>query len=476
MTFEQQESEMSTQSTGDVSAFDAIVIGTGQGGKPLASALAGSGRKTAVVERSHVGGTCVNYGCTPTKTMVASARVAWLARRAANFGVQIGDVSLDMEKVRQRKRSIVDSFRSGSEKSLESDENLTLVRGEASFEDQKTVIVRSDSGEHRLRAEQIFINTGLSPVKPPIDGLEEIETLDNESIMELDQVPDHLLVLGGGYVGLEFAQMFRRFGSRVTVIDRSEHVLGQEDEDIAEEVEKVLRDEDLNLILQGSVERVEQASGLVRLHVKSAEGTRKVEGSHLLVAAGRKPNSDALNLDAAGIKTDDKGFIQVNERLETNVKGVFALGDVKGGPAFTHVSYNDHLVLKTNLLDGGDTTIAGRPLVYTVFIDPQLGRLGFNERQAREQNRKVRVAKIPMSKVARALETDDTRGVMKAIVDADTEQLLDCTIFGMQDGELMSMLQIAIMGGVSFPKLRDGMFAHPLLAESFNTLFGSFRD
>jgi len=467
---------MSTQSIGDVRSFDAIVIGTGQGGKPLATALAGSGRETAVVERSHVGGTCVNYGCTPTKTMVASARVAWLARRAADFGVRIGDVSLDMEKVRQRKRAIVDSFRSSSDKSLKQTKNLTLVRGEASFEDRKTILVRSEDGDRRLRGEQIFINTGLSPARSPIDGLDKIETLDNESIMELDHVPGHLLVLGGGYVGLEFAQMFRRFGSRVTVIDRSQHVLSQEDEDIAEEVEKVLRDEGLTLILQGTVERAEQSGGALRLHVKSPHGERTVEGSHLLIAAGRKPNSKALNLDAAGIRTDDKGFIQVNERLETNVEGVFALGDVKGGPAFTHVSYNDYLVLKTNLLDDGDATITGRPLVYTVFIDPQLGRVGLNERQAREQNRKVRVAKIPMSKVARALETDDTRGVMKAIVDGDTEHILGCTIFGMQGGEMMSMLQIAMIGEVPFPKLRDGMFAHPLLAESFNTLFESFQD
>jgi pyruvate/2-oxoglutarate dehydrogenase complex dihydrolipoamide dehydrogenase (E3) component len=336
--------------------------------------------------------------------------------------------------------------------------------------------VRGARGEHRLEAPQIFINTGLSPVQPPIDGLDQVATLDNASIMELDHVPEHLLVLGGGYVGLEFAQMFRRFGSRVTVIDRGEHVLSQEDTDISEEVEKVLRDDGLTLLQKSTVRRARQAGDRIALSVYAPQGEQTVDGSHLLVATGRRPNTKALNLAAAGIKTDDDGFIQVNDRLETGVEGIFALGDVKGGPAFTHVSYHDYQVLKTNLLDGGQASIKDRPLLYAVFIDPQLGRLGLNERQAREQGHEVRIAKMPMSKVARAMETDDTRGVVKAIVDAQSEQILGCSVFGQQGGEVMSMLQIAMMGRLSYTRLRDGMFAHPLLAESLNTLFGSFED
>lgn len=455
--------------------FDAIVIGTGQGGPPLAAALAGAGRRTAIIERAHAGGTCVNYGCTPTKTMVASARVAWLARRAADFGVRTAEISVDMSKVRERKRSIVESFRHSSEKRIEKAANLTLVRGEASFVDHRTVAVAGGDGQRRLRADQIFINTGLRPVRPPIEGLESAGPLDNVSIMELGHVPEHLIVLGGGYVGLEFAQMFHRFGSRVTVIDRNEHVLRHEDEDISEEVEAVLRDEGVALLQRSTVQRAEKTGKVIQLHVKSPGGEQSLSGSHLLVAAGRTPNTDALNLDAAGIETDEKGFIRVNERLETNVRGIYALGDVKGGPAFTHVSYNDYLVLKSNLLNGGQATISARPLVYTVFIDPQLGRVGLNERQAQQQGLDYRVAKIPMTKVARALETDETRGVVKAIVEPETGRILGATVFGMQGGEIMSMLQIAMMGEVPYQLLRDGMFAHPLLAELLNTLFSSFE-
>ncbi|MEX0937313.1 MAG: mercuric reductase [Pirellulales bacterium] len=456
--------------------YDAIVIGSGQGGKPLAMALAAAGRKTAVIERAHVGGTCVNYGCTPTKTMVASANVAHLVRRSADYGVHTAEIAIDMKKIRERKRAIVKQFRSSSESSLEDADKLTLVRGEASFESAHRVRVRGAEGDQIAEAPQIFINTGLSPVQPPIDGLDQVASLDNASVMELDRVPDHLLVLGGGYVGLEFAQMFRQFGSQVTVIDRGEHVLSQEDTDISQEVEKVLRADGLTLLQSSTVRRAHQDGDRIALSVVGPQGEKSVQGSHLLVAAGRRPNIKALNLAAAGIKTDDSGFIQVNDRLETGVDGVYALGDVKGGPAFTHVSYHDYQVLKTNLLDGGRASIADRPLLYTVFIDPQLGRLGLNQRQAREQGREVRVAKMPMSKVARAMETDDTRGVVKAIVDAQSEQILGCTVFGQQGGEVMSMLQIAMMGRLPYTRLRDGMFAHPLFAESLNTLFGSFED
>ena len=316
----------------------------------------------------------------------------------------------------------------------------------------------------------------LAPDLGGLDGLDEVDTLDNESIMELDEVPDHLLVIGGGYVGLEFAQMFARFGSRVTVIDRGEHVLSQEDEDISEEVESILRDEGLTLLQRATVQRAETTDSGVRLQVDAPGGAQSIRGSHLLVAAGRRPNTQSLKLDAAGVQVDDQGFVRVNDRLETNVSGIYALGDVKGGPAFTHVSYDDYRVLKANLVDGRDRSIADRSLLYTVFIDPQLGRLGLNERQAHEAGRKIRVAQVSMEQVARALETGETRGLMKAIVDQETDQILGCAILGLQGGEVMSMIQIAMQARIPYTDLRDGMFAHPLLAESLNTLFGSFRE
>ena len=345
--------------------FDAIVIGTGQGGKPLALELAEAGYQTAVIERAAVGGTCVNYGCTPTKTMVASARIAWLARRAADFGIDIGPVSVNMERVRQRKRSLVEMFRTSGEKSLEQAENLELIRGEASFIEAKSLQVQLAAGGARyLTAKRIIINTGLQPVRPPIDGLDRVRTLDNVSIMELDEVPRHLLVLGGGYVGLEFAQMFRRFGSKVTIIDRGEQLLKQEDPDIAEELVKILREDGIEVLLRTSARKVrEDRDGALHLEIDVLDGPRTVTGTHLLVAVGRAPATEALRLDAAGIETDEKGFVRVNARLETNEAGVFAIGDVKGGPAFTHVSYNDYLVLKTNLLHGGDSSIDGRPIL-----------------------------------------------------------------------------------------------------------------
>jgi pyruvate/2-oxoglutarate dehydrogenase complex dihydrolipoamide dehydrogenase (E3) component len=286
-------------------------------------------------------------------------------------------------------------------------------------------------------------------------------------------LPDHLLVLGGGYIGLEFGQMFRRFGSAVTVVQRSNQLLGREDPDVAEEVAKILREDGVEVLLETQTLRAEQADGTIRLTVRTQNGERTLSGSHLLVAAGRVPNTDALNLSAAGVKTDKGGTVQVNERLETNVPGIYALGDVKGGPAFTHISYDDFRIIRTNLLEGGNTTTTGRLVPYTVYIDPQLGRVGLSETEARATGRPIRVAKMPMAYVARALEMDEARGFMKAIVDADTNQILGYTALGVEGGELMSMVEIAMMGKVPYTTLRDGIFAHPTLAEALNNLFAS---
>lgn len=455
--------------------YDVIIIGAGQAGVPLASAFAQDGRKTALVEATHVGGTCVNEGCTPTKTMVASARVAYLARRAADYGVQVGDVSVDMSVVRKRKRDIVESFRGGNERRLEQN-GVELLMGEAQFSDAKNVTVHMNSGEtQKISGDLIFINAGARPSKPDLPGIDTVRWLDSTSIMELDQVPEHLIVLGGGYVGLEFGQMFRRFGAQVTVVQRGARLLAREDADIADAVATIMREDGIDVLLNTAAQRVEQnAAGEVQLTVKTPDGERMIKGSHLLVAAGRTPNSDRLNLAAAGVFTDKHGNIIANERLETNVAGIYAFGDIKGGPAFTHISYDDFRIIKTNLISGGTATITNRLVPYTVFIDPQLGRVGMSEEEARAAGRSIKVATMPMNYVARALETDESRGMMKAVVDASNDQIIGFAMLGIEGGEIMSAVQLAMMGKLPYTALRDGVFAHPTLAESLNNLFTNF--
>jgi pyruvate/2-oxoglutarate dehydrogenase complex dihydrolipoamide dehydrogenase (E3) component len=452
--------------------YDAIVIGSGQAGTPLSTALAAYGMHTALIERKHVGGTCINEGCTPTKTMVASGRAAYLARRAADYGVHTGLVSIDLRKVRQRKRNIVDAFRNGSQSRIEKAANLELIFSEARFTGPKTVEVRSrDGAQCALSAQYIFINAGTRASRPRLDGLDDIPALDNASIMELDTVPDHLLIMGGGYIGLEFGQLFRRFGSRVTIIQSAGQLLTREDPDIAEEVAKILQQDGVEVLLNARAIHVRQVDRSIRLEVQQQGHSITLVGSHLLVATGRIPNSDTLNLAAAGIQTNDRGFIKVNDRLETTAIGVYALGDIKGGPAFTHIAYDDFRIIRANLLEKKNASTINRQVPYTVFIDPQLGRVGLTETQARAQNRNIRVAKLPMTSVARALEVDETRGFMKAIVDSETNQILGAAILGIEGGEIMSALEIAMMGTLPYTALRDGTFAHPTLAESLNNLF-----
>lgn len=454
--------------------YDAIVIGAGQAGGPLASAFARAGRKTALIEREHAGGTCINEGCTPTKTMVASARVAYLARRGADYGVGTGALTIDMRRVRQRKRDIVDSFRGGSERRIQAAPNVDLIYGEARFTAPKTVEVTLASGATReLAAETIFINTGERPAPPNVPGLDPARALNSTTIMELDVVPSHLLVIGGGYVGLEFAQMFRRFGSQVTIIQRGARLLGREDADVAEAVAKILAEDGIEILLKSSpTQAMTTSDGNITLRVTTPTGERDLTSSHVLAAAGRVPNTEALNLAAADVVTNERGYITVNERLETNVPGIYALGDVKGPPAFTHISYDDFRIIRTNLIDHGNATTTGRLVPYTVFIDPQLGRVGLGEDEARAQGRNIKVAKMPMDYVARADEVDEARGFMKAIVDAETQQILGCAILGIEGGELMAMIEIAMMGKLPYPVLREAVFAHPTLAESLNNLFG----
>jgi pyruvate/2-oxoglutarate dehydrogenase complex dihydrolipoamide dehydrogenase (E3) component len=449
--------------------YDAIVIGAGQAGGPLSTALARGGKRTALIEREHVGGTCINEGCTPTKTMVASARVAYLARRGADYGVKTGPVEVDLARVRERKRDIVKRFRAGSLRRIESTPGVDLICAEARFTGPRRIAVDGRS----LEADLVFINTGCRPAAPEVEGLEQVPSLDSTSIMELDQVPEHLLVLGGGYIGLEFGQMFRRFGSRVTIVQRGRQLLPLEDEDIAGAVGDLLREDGIDVLLDAQAIRASATTSGVRLTVRTAEGERPLDGSHVLRAAGRVPNTDRLDPAAAGIAIDDKGFIKVNERLETTASGVYALGDVKGGPQFTHISYDDFRVIRTNLLQHGRACVTDRLVPYTVFIDPQLGRIGLSERDAKRQGKSVRVARMPMSHVARALELDESRGFMKALVDPGSGQILGAAVLGIEGGELMSAIQLAMMGQLPYGRLRDAVFAHPTLAESLNNLFST---
>ncbi len=454
--------------------LDAIIIGTGQGGKPLAGALAEARWKTAIIEKAErVGGTCVVTGCTPTKTMVASARVAHLARRAADYGVRTGPIEVDLAVVRQRKRDIVQSWSAGSRKGMERHETLELVMGHARFSGPMEVTVETHGGDTRvLTARHIFVNAGTRPGVPPIPGLDGVEAYDNESIMELGEAPAHLIVIGGGFVGLEFAQMFRRFGSRVTVLEKDPHCLPREDEDVAAAVRKVLEEDGIEILCGSKVERVERgADGKITVTAAREDGERRIAGSHVLVAAGRVPNSDTLDPEKAGLALDDRGYITVNDRLETSVPGIFALGDVNGGPPFTHISYDDFRILKTNILEGGRASRKGRVVPYTLFIDPPLGRVGLTEREARAQGHDVRVATLPMSRVARAMETDETRGVMKAVVDRMTNRVLGAAILGIEGGEVATVIQVAMMAGLPYTALKDGVFSHPTVSESLNDLF-----
>jgi pyruvate/2-oxoglutarate dehydrogenase complex dihydrolipoamide dehydrogenase (E3) component len=410
--------------------------------------------------------------------MAASARVAYLARRSSDYGVQTGPVKVNLAQVRERKQKVVERFRNGAEEVLEATANLDVIRGEASFIDARTVKVEGSGNETlRLSTEKIFINTGAKPVIPPIAGLNRVPSLDSTSIMELETLPKHLLIVGGGYIAIEFGQMFHRYGSQVTIIEQGKQLLAREDSDVAEEVYKILREDGIGVILKARASRVEtNEQGQIRLTVSGDGGETTVNGSHLLIATGRRPNTDHLNLGAAGIEMDEKGYVKVNERLETNVPGIYAIGDIKPGPAFTHISYDDFRIIQANLLQNGNARIESRPVPYTIFMDPQLGRVGLTEKEARAQGRSIRVAKLPMAHVAKAIQFGETRGFMKAIVDAETNQILGCAILGMEGGEVMTVLQVAMMGKLPYTVIRDGIFAHPTLAESLNNLFMAMDD
>jgi pyruvate/2-oxoglutarate dehydrogenase complex dihydrolipoamide dehydrogenase (E3) component len=457
--------------------YDAIVIGTSQGGRFLPLELAKAGQKVALVERGPLGGACVNTGCTPTKTMVASARLAYQARRGAEYGLRIGPVSVDLAAVRERKRAMVAGARQNYASRLAQD-GLDLIEGEAHFTGPNTVeIALSEGGTRQISAPVIVIDTGTRPKPLAIPGADTVAVLDSTSIMELDVLPEHLIILGGGYIGLEFGQMFRRFGSEVTIVQHSPRLLKNEDDDVSDEVAAILREDGINVLTSSTPVRVESTDGgRVRLTVRTEDGEQRLDGSHLLSAIGRIPNTEALNPGAAGLRLDDHGYIEVDQYLQTSAPGVYAMGDVNGPPAFTHSSYDDYRILHANLINHEKLSTRDRIVPYTVFIDPQLGRVGLTEREARMQGRAIRVAMLPMNAVIRAIETGETRGFMKAIIDADNGQILGCAILGSEAGEIMTIIQVAMLGELSYTEMADAIFTHPLFAEGLNTLFEMFED
>ena len=468
--------------------YDIVIVGSGQSGTPLAGAFARAGRKVALIDRAHVGGCCVNEGCTPTKTMISSGRVAYLARRGADYGVHTSSLTIDMAKIRQRKRDIVARFSGGSEKRLLG-AGVDILKGTAKFVKDKTLTVRMNSGgeERTVTSELIVLDVGERPARPELPGLSGIDAshvLDSTSIMELGEVPKHLIVLGGGYIGLEFGQLFRRLGADVTVVQRAARLAPREDEDVSESLLEILREDGIQVHLSTSSESISQGSDGLKLRVKPGSGASfNISGSHILLATGRTPNTDTLNLDAVGVKTDKRGYLVVDDKLLTSAAGVYGLGDAHGGPAFTHISYDDYRILRANLLpDAVPSTTpkmhttkdsVSRNLVpYVMYTDPQLAHIGLHERDLVASGRKFKRAKMPMSYVARALETDETRGLMKATVDAETGELLGFTCLGIEGGEIMAVVQTAMMGGVKWWDLEAAVWAHPSLAEALNNLWG----
>jgi pyruvate/2-oxoglutarate dehydrogenase complex dihydrolipoamide dehydrogenase (E3) component len=443
--------------------LDVIVIGSGQAGVPLATRLAGAGRRVLLAERSRLGGTCVNYGCTPTKTMVASARAAHVARTSAALGVRAGEVRVDLAEVVRRKDAVVAQWRAGVDRRLRgAGDRLTVVAGHARFVGEREVEV---AGE-RHRAAAVVVNVGVRAAVPPIEGLDHVPWLDNRRVMELTAIPEHLLVLGGGYIGCEFAQMYRRFGARVTVLDPGDQLLGREDPDVAAEVAAVFRREGIDLRLGARAARVEGSAGALRL---TLEGGGVLEGSHLLVATGRRPNTDDLGCAAAGVALDGRGFVPVDDHYRTSAAGVYAVGDVTGGPQFTHVSWDDHRLLYDVLLGRPSRRRSERVIPYTAYTDPQLAGVGLTEREARQRGIRYEVAAMPFGHVARAIETGETAGRIKVLVDPASERILGAAVVGSEAGELIHVFAALMQAGAPARHVVEMQMVHPAFAEGLQS-------
>jgi pyruvate/2-oxoglutarate dehydrogenase complex dihydrolipoamide dehydrogenase (E3) component len=460
-------------SDGQQQEYDAIIIGAGSVGEPLARELAGAGKRTALIEKADLGGTCANRGCTPTKAYEASARIAHMARVGTRWGVHADNVRVELAGVRARKDGVIAASRRASAASLDAVPGLDLLYGEARFADggPRRVAVRPrDGAETVLSArETVVICTGTRPTVPPLDGLDRVPYHTSDTVYETDDLPDRLIVLGGNYIGVEAAQIFRRFGCAVTLVEALPHLLPQEDEDTAGAVQAMLQAEGITVRAGVKAHAVEaDGDGGITLRMEEGEAVR---GTHLLVATGRSPNTAGLNLDAAGVKTDDRGYVRADDRLRTTAEGVYAGGDVAFSPQFTHIAYDDFRVLRSQILGDGSRTRAGRNVPYIVYTDPPLGHVGLSEREARRQGVPYRLVRLPMSEVAYAVDVGETEGFIKVLLDPATNRLLGVTVFGLHAEEVMSTLQVALMGGLTATDLRDAIFAYPTVADSFSKLF-----
>jgi pyruvate/2-oxoglutarate dehydrogenase complex dihydrolipoamide dehydrogenase (E3) component len=456
--------------------YDAIIIGSGQAANPLAVRLAATGWKVALVEKKYIGGTCINEGCTPSKTMIASAKSLFQLSRAKEYGLETVKGSADIMAILKRKNDVVKRFRTSLQTGLSDQENIDLFFGEAVFSGKRQIdITDAENNIQQCSGRYIFINTGARPLIPFIKGLDHVPFLTSSSILNLPEIPDHLIIIGAGPVAIEFAQIYRRFGSEVSIICRYPRLLLKEDPDVAQEMRSILEDEGISILFDTNAEEIiMNADGLVSVLANHNSVEYTLSGTHLLMATGRRPNSDALHLEKTAIDVDENGYIIVNEKLETSAPGIYALGDVKGGPAFTHISYNDYLVVYKNIAEGSNVTIKNRSVPYCIYTDPEFARIGLSETEALEQKLPVKIARLPMSYIARASETGESKGFIKAIVHADTNKILGAAVFGFGGGEIMSLLQVAMLGGVTANQLSENIFAHPTFAESMNSLFNSF--
>ncbi len=452
--------------------FDAIIIGSGQAGNPLAHNLADRGWTVALIEKEFMGGSCINYGCTPTKTMVASSQAAFNAGNASQLGIEITDIKVNLKKIVERKNRMVHQWRGGLEKQAAKRSNITVFNDSARFTGSHVINVNGEV----LKSKNIFINTGTRPLILPIEGINEVPYLTNRNIMDLENVPEHLLVIGGSYVGLEFGQMFNRFGSKVTILKHKDQIISKEDKDVSESLQEALEDEGIQFIKSAQATSIRKVkNGGLHLTVKLNDNKEEViKGSHILLAVGRKPNTDGLGLDAAGIETN-KDYVTVDEYLGTNIPGVYALGDVKGGAAFTHISYNDFQIIYHNLFNDEKKSIKNRIVPYTLFTDPELGRVGLTEKEARKAGYNVMVGKIPMAHVARAIEMGTTKGLMKIVVDADTDQILGAAVLGINGGEVVQTIMVLMYAKVSWKLLKGAVYVHPTLTEGFFGLLESVK-
>lgn len=452
--------------------YDAIVIGAGQSGPSLAVRLANAGRSTAIVERKYFGGTCVNTGCTPTKTLIASARVAHMARRAADYGVVLpGAVSVDMKRVKSRKDELVRTSTGNLEKWLSETPHLTVYRGHARFESPRAIQVNGE----RLEAEMFFIDAGARARVPDMPGVGEVDYLTNSCIMDLDALPEHLIVVGGSYVGLEFAQMYRRFGSRVTVVEMGPRLIGREDEDVSRAVREILEKEGIAIRTGAECISLAKHGSGVAVGLECSDEPRRIAGSHVLLAVGRTPNTDDLGLDKAGVATDKHGHITVDDELRTSVPGIWALGEVNGRGAFTHTSYNDYEIVAANLLENDRRRVSDRIQTYALYTDPPLGRAGISEDEARKSGRKLLAAKMMMTRVARARERSETDGFMKIVVDADTKGILGAAILGIQGDEVIQAILELMYARAPYTVMQRAMHIHPTVTELVPTLLGDLK-